>query len=145
MTDEYQNELTESDISKGDTGPTVTVRDVNREEFVRYAGASGDFSPQHYSGPAATEAGYPSVFGQGMLTAGYAGHMVADWFGLENILEFSVRFEEQLWPGDTVEVTGEITEVLEEGNHLEVTAKIVASNQNEETILTGETKARLQQ
>src|SRR5690606_16589595 len=43
---------------------------IDRGRLVRYAGASGDFNPIHYSDRAATEAGLPGVIAHGMLTMG---------------------------------------------------------------------------
>ncbi|MEF8906584.1 MAG: MaoC family dehydratase N-terminal domain-containing protein, partial [Haloarculaceae archaeon] len=73
---------TAGEVAAGDAGPKLTVEDIQRPDFVKYAGASGDFNPVHYSEPYAHATGSRSVFGQGMLTAGYAAHFVADWFGL---------------------------------------------------------------
>jgi len=75
-------ELDLDSLSVGDIGPEVVFEDVQRENFVRYAGASGDFNPVHYDGPYAKAAGYPSVFGQGMFTAGIASRAATNWFRL---------------------------------------------------------------
>ena len=50
--------------------PTVTIDNVTRPDFVRYAGASGDFVPLHYDQTFVEAAGIPTVFAQGMCTAG---------------------------------------------------------------------------
>ncbi|GAB3915471.1 MaoC family dehydratase [Microlunatus endophyticus] len=52
---------------------------VTRETLVRYAGASGDFNPIHYSDFHATALGLPGVIGHGMLTMGLALRAVTDW------------------------------------------------------------------
>ena len=64
--------------------PTATPRTVGPlgvADFVRYAGASGDFNPLHYDEATARAAGFRSVFAQGMFSAGVLGAYVADWFG----------------------------------------------------------------
>ena len=142
MTDAYEEDLLAESISVGDTGPEIVIEDLKREDFVRYAGASGDFNPIHYDEPYAKGAGNPSVFGQGMCTAGYAAHMVSDWFGLENIRTFRVRFQARVWPGDTVTVSGEVTDVTREDEGATVEAEITVKN-DDETLITGTTVAKL--
>jgi acyl dehydratase len=60
--------------------PPLTVR-LTREQLVRYAGASGDFNPIHYSDFWATALGLDGVIAQGMLTMGTALRVVTDWVG----------------------------------------------------------------
>lgn len=143
MTDAYQRPLDPDTVAVGDTGPEVVVRDLERRDFVKYAGASGDFNPIHYDYPYITEAGNPDVFAQGMLTAGFAAHMVADWFGLANVRSFGVRFRARVFPGDTVTARGEITSVErdDEGTHIE--ADVVVENQDGDAVLTGHAGATL--
>lgn len=141
MTDESTYPVDGADVAVGDTGPEVVVEDLEREDFVRYAGASGDFNPIHYDEPYATAAGNPSVFGQGMLVAGFASHMVADWFGLAAVKRFGVRFRARVWPGDTVTVTGEVTEVTRHDDGATVEATVEATNQDGDVVLGGQVTA----
>ncbi len=83
-----------------DMGPTTVIEGLTPQDFVRYAGASGDFNPIHYDERYAKALGNPGVFGQGMLTAGCAGQFLANWFGLANLGEFRTRFTARVWPGD---------------------------------------------
>ena len=129
-----------ADLAVGDEGPELVIEDVGREDFVKYAGASGDFNPIHYDEPYTREAGNESVFGQGMLTAGYAATMVSDWFGVGNVTRFSVRFRARLWPGDTLSVTGKGTDIEPDGT---VTAEVVVANGDDEPLVTGEVEADL--
>lgn len=64
----------------GDRLPPLTIR-LTRETLVRYAGASGDFNPIHYSHAAATGAGLDGVIAHGMLTFATALRAVTDWAG----------------------------------------------------------------
>ena len=143
MTEKYADKLHGEDISVNDTGPELVVENIERKDFVKYAGASGDFNPIHYDEPYAKEAGNPSVFGQGMCTAGYAAHMVSDWFGVENIRTFRVRFRARVWPGDTVTVSGEVTDVTQENDYATVKADIVTENDTGDTLVTGTVIAEL--
>lgn len=144
MTDAYETRVTAADVAVGDTAPEVVVEEVDRQDFVEYAGASGDFNPIHYDEPYAKQAGNESVFGQGMLVAGYAAHTVADWFGLRTISCFDIRFEARLWPGDTVTVSGEIANVDRHDNDsATVVAELYVTTDEEKTLLSGEVEADL--
>jgi acyl dehydratase len=76
----------------GSTLPPLRVR-LTRETLVRYAGASGDFNPIHYSDHAATALGLPGVVAHGMLTMGVAARAVTDWAGPRvRLVSYAVRF-----------------------------------------------------
>lgn len=65
-------------VAIGDELPVVRTR-ITRESLVRYAGASGDFNPIHYSQYHAEKLGLDGVIGHGMLTMGIALRAVTDW------------------------------------------------------------------
>lgn len=129
-----------SDVAAGDGGPTVVVPNLERKHFVKYAGASGDFNPIHYDEPYARAAGNPSVFGQGMFTAGVASRVVTDWFGVDAIDSFGVRFQSRVFPGDTVIATGEVVDVSADGT---VDVELEATADRGDTLLTGTASATL--
>lgn len=79
---------------------------MTRTDFVRYAGASGDFNPIHHDDGFATAAGYPSVFGHGLLTAGLLSTFVVEWLGRAALRRFAVRYRDQVWPGDVLIARG---------------------------------------
>ena len=54
---------------------------MTRADLVRYAGASGDLNPIHWSDREAREAGLPGVIAHGMLTMGLAVRAVSEWAG----------------------------------------------------------------
>ena len=97
--------------------------------FVRYAGASGDFNPMHYDDTLARAAGYPSVFSQGMHSAALLASFAVDWLGAENVRRFAARFKEQVWPGDVLTCSGEITSVSQRESGALVTAELTATRQ----------------
>lgn len=130
-------------LAVGDTGPEVVFEDIQRRDFVRYAGASGDFNPVHYDEPYARAAGYPSVFGQGMFTAAIAGRAVTDWFGVATIRQFGIRFQDKVWPGDTLVAICEITDLSPVDDWHRVEAVVRVENQDEELVLTGKTTSAL--
>ena len=106
-----------------DYGPLTT------RMFVRYAGASGDFNPMHYDDLLARAAGFPSVFSQGMHSAALLASFAVDWLGAENVRRFAVRFMEQVWPGDVLTCSGEITAISQNGSGDLVTAELTATRQ----------------
>jgi acyl dehydratase len=78
-----------------------------------------------------------------MLTAGYAAHMVADWFGLARVTDFRTRFEAQLWPGDTVTMAGELTDVDRSDSTVAVEADFTAQNDGGDRLISGSAAAEL--
>ncbi len=72
--------------------PSLTVR-FTRERLIRYAGASTDFNPIHYSEHFARQAGLPGVIAHGMLTMGTALRVVTNWVGdPSRVTSYSARF-----------------------------------------------------
>ena len=69
-----------STVELGRVLAPLTVR-FTRADLVRYAGASTDFNPIHWSDRKAAELGLPSVIAHGMLTMGTALRVVTDWIG----------------------------------------------------------------
>src|SRR5262249_6031961 len=97
-----------ADLSVGDEAPPLVVEDLSPTQFVRYAGASGDFTPMHHEDTIATSVGNPSVFGHGMLTAGLMARVLKDWFGPAALRRYQVRFSKQVWPGETLTCTARV-------------------------------------
>src|SRR5690349_6222236 len=76
----------------GTTLPVLSVL-LTRGDLVRYAGASGDFNPIHWSDRAAAAIGLPGVIAHGMLTMGLAARVVTDWVGdPARLISYSTRF-----------------------------------------------------
>lgn len=65
---------------------------LTRADLVRYAGASGDLNPIHWSDRVAESVGLPGVIAHGMLTLGLAGSAVARWTGGAEVVELGARF-----------------------------------------------------
>ena len=91
----------------------VMVEKVDRAMFVRYAGASGDFNPIHWNEEFAKSAGYPTVFAQGMFTAGVLATFLTNWVGEAGVKRFRTRFVGQVWPGEQIVCTAKVTSVGE--------------------------------
>ena len=129
------------DLSVGDEAPPLVVEDISRTNFVRYAGASGDFNPMHHDDTIATSVGNPSVFGHGMLTAGLMARVLTDWFGPTALRRFQVRFSKQVWPGETLTCTAKVTDLRQEGEDALVDVDCQVVNQDGEVKLTGSATA----
>ena len=99
--------LKASALKVGDTHSERVVENLSRTQIVQYAGASGDYNPLHTDEVYTTQiAGYPSVFAHGMLTMGLTGKMLTNYVGDGTLTKFGVRFTNQVWPGDTLDVKG---------------------------------------
>ncbi|TDO49391.1 acyl dehydratase [Kribbella sp. VKM Ac-2527] len=81
-----------SAVEVGTELPSLTVT-FRREDLVRYAGASGDFNPIHWSDRMAASLGLPGVIAHGMLTMASAARVVTDWLeDPADLVEYGVRF-----------------------------------------------------
>jgi acyl dehydratase len=112
------------DLDVGAVCTSRTVGPLNRTDFVRYQGASGDFNPIHHDEEFAQAAGYPSVFSVGMLQAGILASYATDWLGADNVRSFGVQFREQVWPGDQLVCSGTVVERTEAGEDDERIVKL---------------------
>ena len=65
---------------------------VTRADLVRYAGASGDRNPIHWSDRVAAAVGLPGVIAHGMFTLALAARAVAHWSDHAEVLELGSKF-----------------------------------------------------
>lgn len=133
------------DVSEGQEIPPFVVENLTRTDLVRYAGASGDFNPIHHDEGFAKAAGNPSVFGHGMLTAGFVAKCLTDAVGAESLRRYKVRFATRVWPGDTITCTGTITKKYEADGEARVDGEVRATNQKGAVAVTGSFTAALPQ
>ena len=105
----------------GEQLPPMTYR-VTRADLVRYAGASGDFNPIHWSDRNAVKVGLPGVIAHGMFTMALAGRALVEWAGDPgSVAEFSVRFTRPVIvpdddAGTEVVVSGVVRAVIDDGD-----------------------------
>lgn len=90
------------------TEATLEIGAVSRTDFVKFAGAGGDFNPMHHDDEFARASGFPSVFAMGMMTASMASRLITDWFGIEAVKTYEVRFRAMVWPGEQLRASGRI-------------------------------------
>ena len=94
--------------------PPLSVR-VSRTDLVRYAGASGDFNPIHWSDRVADSVGLPGVVAHGMLTMALGGRVVTDWLGDPGaVLSYQVRFTRPVPVPDVVDGVDDVPGALVE-------------------------------
>jgi acyl dehydratase len=106
-----------ADVEPGTQIPPKSYR-VTRLDLVKYAGASGDFNPIHWSERIARSVGLPGVIAHGMYTMAQAGKFVAEWAGDPGaVTEFGVRFSAMVQvpdddQGAAIEVSGTVADKL---------------------------------
>jgi acyl dehydratase len=128
----------------GDSRSMVVIDNLTRTQIVMYAGASGDYNPLHSDEVYTTQvAGYPSVFAHGMLSMGATGRLLTDWFGVDRLTRYGVRFVNQVWPGDTLTATATVEEVREENGERFVDVTVTTTNQDGVPVVTGTATARV--
>src|SRR6266508_2888770 len=129
------------DVKEGDALPEVRVEKLTRTDFVKYAGASGDFNPIHHDQTFAEASGNPTVFAMGMMNAGILSRLVADYAGLENLRKYRVRFATRVWPGDSVTCKGKVTKKAVDNGEKIIEGEIAAFNQKGEVTIQGSFRA----
>ncbi|BBG04682.1 MULTISPECIES: MaoC/PaaZ C-terminal domain-containing protein [Pseudonocardia] len=106
-------------VAKGDALPSFEVR-LTRGDLVRYAGASGDLNPIHWSDRVAGIAGLPGVIAHGMLSMALAGRVLTAWTGdPASVRSYGTRFTRPVVvpdddSGAVVELGGTVAEVRDE-------------------------------
>jgi acyl dehydratase len=128
-------------VKIGDEVPKFVVNGVTRPDFVRYAGASGDLVPLHYDQTFVEAAGIPTVFAQGMYSAGLLSKALTDYVGVGNVRNFKVQFATRVWPGDVVTFTGKVTDKVERDGERQIVGELSATNQKGEPAIRGSFRA----
>lgn len=123
---------TDTTLTPGTSRTIVETDPLERRDFVKYAGASGDFNPIHYDEPYATNAGHPSVFGQGMFSAGIATRLVREWIGLAALTSIRTRFTARVFPGESLTVRGVVADETPtpSGREVEIEFEVVTAADN---------------
>ena len=122
------------DLAEG-TERELRVGPITRTDMVRYAGASGDFNPNHHDEIYAIRAGFEKPFAHGMLQGGYLGRMLSEWLGPIALRSFCLRFKSQAWPGDMVLCKARVVRRYEEGCERRVDIEAAATNQRGEVLI----------
>ena len=142
--------ITMEGVTPGMELDEVVFGPLHRDDFVRYANASGDDNPIHQDEEYAQANGAPTIFAMGMLPAGYLAHAVSDWFGSpEHLRRYKVRFTTRVWVGDEVVCSGKVVSIEDGQIKVAITAKRRGANvegldlPEEETAIMGEADIEL--
>ena len=98
-------------LATGDVAPTRTFGPLTRTDFVRFAGASGDFNLVHHDLEYARAKGMPDVISIGLLQAAILGQYLASWVGAANVRSLKVRFTAIVLPGDLLHLSARVESV----------------------------------
>ena len=127
-----------ADLKTGALLEPMKLGPLTRTDFVRYQGASGDMNAIHHDETVARDAGYEAPLAVGMFHAGALAAHAAGWLGPENVRTTRLRWKAQVWPGDVLTLTGEVTRtyVLESGEE-RADVKLACARQNGEVAVEG--------
>jgi acyl dehydratase len=137
------NRPTFDTIKAGDAPPPLSCGPLTRTQFVRYAGASHDFNPNHHDEVYAVANGNKAVFGMGMLAGGYCARLLTDWLGDGSLRRLRIRFASRFWPGDVLTCTARVTGKREADGKGLVDCEFSAVNQDGEAVIRGDATAML--
>ena len=118
--------MTEKTYTAGDELPEQTYT-VTRADLVRYAGASGDLNPIHWSDRVAKSVGLPGVIAHGMYTQALMARALDTWAGgTGRVLELGCEFTRPVVVPDDengveVVVAGSVKNVTADGVHVALT------------------------
>jgi len=138
----------EVQIGRKFPGPRVTVTRAMIKEF---AMASFDHNPLHLDDrfmEQTTFAGdkqFDDVIGHGLMTYSLMTRAMTDWLWPDNgdHRRLETRFRKPVYPGDEIEVNGQVVDKRETRKGKWVVCEITVTNQHGDTIATGEALGQL--
>lgn len=130
-------------VAIGDAPLALVCGPLTRTDFVRYAGASHDFNPNHHDEIYARANGNKAVFGMGMLAGGYCARLLTDWLGDTSLRRLRIRFASRFWPDDVLTCTARVTSKRVENGEGLVDCEFSSVNQQGEIIIRGDATAAL--
>ncbi|MGW2300529.1 MaoC family dehydratase [Streptomyces sp. NPDC001809] len=111
---------TETLVAPGDELPPLTIP-ITRTLIVAGAVASRDYQDVHHDAELAREKGSPDIFMNILTTNGLVGRYITDHFGPRAVLRrVAIRLGAPNHPGDTMVLTGTVTEVDGDTAHVRV-------------------------
>jgi len=119
---------------------------VTQEHINLYAEASRDFNPIHIDEDFAKKTPLGGTIAHGMLILAYVSQMMSAAFGRSWLAEgkLTVRFKTPARPGDTITVSGRISKIEKSEGQTSIHCDVLCRNQNGESVITGETKVRIE-
>ena len=133
-----------SQLSVGMNLPEVR-KEITQPKINLYAEASQDFNPIHIDEDFARKTAAGGTIAHGMLVLSYVSQMMTNAFGRSWMAggRLNVRFKTPARPGDTVTVNGKIDRLDRQEERTLVMCEVICSNQNSETIITGEARVEV--
>jgi len=133
-----------SQLSVGMNLPEVR-KEITQPKINLYAEASQDFNPIHIDEDFARKTAAGGTIAHGMLVLSYVSQMMTNVFGRSWMAggRLNVRFKTPARPGDTVTVNGKIDRLDRQEERTLVMCEVICSNQNSETIITGEARVEV--
>jgi acyl dehydratase len=127
-------------VQVGDTHAPRAIGPITQTDIVRFAGAGGDFNPLHHDPEFVKAAGFPGVITMGQMPAGMLAGWVSDWFGVEHLLEYEVRFLSPVFLGDVLTLSGVVTG-LDEADGQVVALVELRVTRGKDAVIRGTAKA----
>lgn len=118
----------------------TTNRTVTDELIRAFAEVSGDYNPIHLDEEFASKTRFGKRIAHGMLSGAFISAVLGNEFKDMKIVYLSqtMRFTAPVFIGDIVTTTATITNIREDKNI--ITCETICTNQNGETLVTGESK-----
>ena len=120
---------------------TTHVKTITEADINLFAEVSGDFNPVHVREEYARKTMFGGRIAHGALAQALLSAAMAKLPGLVIFLSQSVKFLKPVRIGDTITAIAEVTETRRDKGI--VTLKNTCTNQNGETVVEGESAARL--
>ncbi|MFH8624856.1 MaoC family dehydratase [Streptomyces vietnamensis] len=115
-------------MKPGDELPPLRIP-ITRTLIVAGAVASRDYQDVHHDAELAREKGSPDIFMNILTTNGLVGRYVTDHFGPRAVLrKVAIRLGAPNYPGDTMVLTGTVTEVTEGADGDTASVRVVGAN-----------------
>ncbi|MFC7401142.1 MaoC/PaaZ C-terminal domain-containing protein [Citricoccus sp. GCM10030269] len=127
-------------MNKGESIGSTTIT-FDRAGLVRYAGASGDFNPIHWSESTARSVDLPGVIAHGMLTMGAAVQLVTDWCGDPGaIIDYQTRFSSMVpvdeAEGAVLEISGTVGKADPDAGTVRIDLKVTDPRREDTRVLS---------
>jgi 3-hydroxybutyryl-CoA dehydratase len=134
----------ETEFKEGDKLPELT-KHITQKHIELYAEASKDFNPIHIDPEYAKKTALGGTIAHGMLSLSYISELMCLVFNESWLSNGSldVRFKTPARPGDTITIYSSIKKIEKQDTGTLIRCDVLCSNQNNETIVTGEIEVRV--
>lgn len=120
------------------------VEEITYRRVIMNPGATGDYFPGHYDPEYARRQGQPTIYANSLHLFGLLDRAVTDWAGPRSfLLRRNVRLHSSMYAGDTVTVSGVVTDKRIDGDAHVVDLDLTMTNHEGGTICTAKLTVRL--